>query len=90
MRATWIGHLRNGRASVARRRGHRPVAAESRSVRLACGSARRIRASVAQPDRNPDIYGIYRDPVTGQTWDGSGRLPKWLKGKQRGSYLVIG
>ncbi|WP_185634158.1 H-NS histone family protein [Burkholderia contaminans] len=46
--------------------------------------------AVAQPARDPDIYGIYRDPVTGQTWDGSGRLPKWLKGKQRELYLVIG
>lgn len=46
--------------------------------------------AVAQPARDPKVYGIYRDPVTGQTWDGSGRLPKWLKGKQRELYLVIG
>ncbi|MCA8277350.1 H-NS histone family protein [Burkholderia sp. AU30280] len=32
---------------------------------------------------------MYRDPVTGQTWNGSGRLPKWLKGKQRELYLAI-
>ncbi len=30
----------------------------------------------------------YRDPVTGATWSGRGRPPKWLDGKVKSNYLV--
>lgn len=30
----------------------------------------------------------YRDDVSGQTWTGRGRVPKWLDGKNRESYLI--
>lgn len=30
----------------------------------------------------------YRDPVTGATWSGKGRVPKWIAGKERGAFEV--
>ncbi|GAM53290.1 MAG: DNA-binding protein H-NS [Glomeribacter sp. 1016415] len=30
----------------------------------------------------------YRDPQTGVTWSGRGKPPKWIVGKDRGSYLI--
>lgn len=30
----------------------------------------------------------YRDPVTGATWSGRGREPKWIAGKDRGAFEV--
>lgn len=30
----------------------------------------------------------YRDPVTGQTWTGRGKAPKWIDGKDRNQFLI--
>ncbi|MFC7695045.1 H-NS family nucleoid-associated regulatory protein [Paeniroseomonas aquatica] len=30
----------------------------------------------------------YQDPATGGTWTGRGREPAWIKGKDRGEFLV--
>lgn len=30
----------------------------------------------------------YRDPETGQAWNGIGRPPNWIKGKDRGPFRV--
>lgn len=30
----------------------------------------------------------YRDSVTGQTWTGRGKAPKWIDGKERSQYLI--
>ncbi|KVE43481.1 H-NS histone family protein [Burkholderia sp. BDU5] len=30
----------------------------------------------------------YRNPMTGQTWSGRGRVPKWLAGPSRDDFLV--
>ena len=30
----------------------------------------------------------YRDPETGATWSGRGRVPGWMKGKDKASYAV--
>ena len=30
----------------------------------------------------------YRDPVTGQTWTGRGRAPKWLEGRKKEDFLI--
>jgi len=30
----------------------------------------------------------YRNPATGDTWTGRGKAPKWIDGKDRGSYLI--
>ncbi len=30
----------------------------------------------------------YRDPVTGRTWNGRGRAPRWLEGKNRDDFLI--
>jgi DNA-binding protein H-NS len=36
--------------------------------------------------RNPKPK--YFDPVTGQTWTGRGREPKWIRGKDRSGFLI--
>ena len=30
----------------------------------------------------------YRNPVTGETWTGRGKAPKWIEGRDRSSYLI--
>ena len=30
----------------------------------------------------------YRNPSTGETWTGRGKAPKWIEGRDRGSYLI--
>ncbi|MEX3956094.1 H-NS family nucleoid-associated regulatory protein [Trinickia sp. EG282A] len=30
----------------------------------------------------------YRDPKTGATWSGRGRVPGWMQGKNRDRYLI--
>jgi DNA-binding protein H-NS len=30
----------------------------------------------------------YRDTVTGQTWTGRGKAPKWIEGKDRSSFVI--
>jgi DNA-binding protein H-NS len=30
----------------------------------------------------------YRDPVSGKTWSGRGKEPKWLAGRSRGDFLI--
>lgn len=30
----------------------------------------------------------YRDPVTGNTWTGRGKAPKWIDGKDRAAFLI--
>jgi DNA-binding protein H-NS len=30
----------------------------------------------------------YRDPVTGATWSGRGRAPRWIAGKDRDDFLI--
>ena len=30
----------------------------------------------------------YRDPATGQTWTGRGKVPKWIDGKDRTQFLI--
>lgn len=30
----------------------------------------------------------YRDPISGKTWTGRGRSPRWLDGKNLGDFLI--
>lgn len=38
----------------------------------------------------PDLTDLvrYRNPESGQTWNGMGRPPNWIKGKDRALFLV--
>lgn len=36
----------------------------------------------------PESLVKYRDPVTGATWSGRGRAPRWIVGKDRDDFLV--
>lgn len=31
---------------------------------------------------------VYRDPVSGKTWSGRGRIPSWIKDKNRDDFLI--
>jgi DNA-binding protein H-NS len=30
----------------------------------------------------------YKDPISGATWTGRGKAPKWIEGKDRSSFLI--
>jgi len=53
---------------------------------------RKIREYGITPEQlfGPDLSDLvrYRDPDTGQTWNGMGRPPNWIKGKDRGPFRV--
>jgi DNA-binding protein H-NS len=70
-------------AEQLRRQELRGVIAEMR---------RKIRDYGITPDQlfGPDLSDLvrYRDPETGKTWNGLGRPPNWIKGKDRGPYCV--
>ncbi len=34
------------------------------------------------------VQAKYRDPVTGLSWSGRGRVPKWIEGKNREDFAV--
>jgi DNA-binding protein H-NS len=39
-------------------------------------------ADVAQQDHGAVVKPKYRNPATGETWSGRGRMATWLKSKQ--------
>lgn len=39
-------------------------------------------------DRTPKREPKYRDPVSGNTWSGDGRTPKWAEGKDLATLLI--
>ena len=34
------------------------------------------------------VAAKYRDPVSGSTWTGRGKAPKWIKGQDRAQYAI--
>ena len=44
------------------------------------GRGRRVNAGKVPPK--------YRDPVTGQTWTGRGKAPRWIDGQDRTKFLI--
>lgn len=53
---------------------------------------RKIRDYGITPEQlfGPELSDLvrYRDPETGQTWNGTGRPPNWIRGKDRGPFRV--
>lgn len=39
-------------------------------------------------DTAPKVAAKYRDPASGKTWSGRGRVPAWLSGKTRTDFLI--
>jgi DNA-binding protein H-NS len=39
-------------------------------------------------DHKIAVAAKYRDPLTGASWSGRGRAPKWIEGKSRADFLV--
>lgn len=31
----------------------------------------------------------FKDPITGATWSGRGKAPKWIEGKDRSQYIMV-
>ncbi|WP_235028253.1 H-NS histone family protein [Caballeronia choica] len=46
------------------------------------------KAPAVSDSGEPESLVKYRDPVTGATWSGRGRAPRWIIGKDRGEFLV--
>jgi len=49
-------------------------------------SGRSAKASGSKPVNK--VAPKYRDPVTGQTWTGRGKAPKWIDGQDLAKYLI--
>ncbi|HMN19855.1 MAG TPA: H-NS histone family protein [Ottowia sp.] len=76
---------------------------EARKRELADAIAR-VRAEVAEYGLTPDdifsgrksakraagakVAPKYRNPLTGQTWTGRGKAPKWIEGKDRSQFAI--
>ncbi|GAB2750678.1 H-NS histone family protein [Melaminivora jejuensis] len=44
---------------------------------------------IAEPSEKRPVAPKYRDPVTGQTWTGRGKPPRWIAGvENRDEYLI--
>ncbi|WP_213299669.1 H-NS histone family protein [Paraburkholderia sacchari] len=52
----------------------------------------RIRRFSITPEQlfGPDLSDLvkYRDPATGNTWNGHGRPPNWIRGRNRDQFSV--
>jgi DNA-binding protein H-NS len=46
----------------------------------------KTRAKSANP--RAAVEAKYRDPVSGATWTGRGREPRWLAGRERSTFLI--
>lgn len=42
----------------------------------------------SSPTKGSVVPAKYRDPKTGTTWSGRGRMPAWLVGKQLNRFLI--
>ena len=49
------------------------------------GGAKRARAANA---KKGTVAPKYKDPMTGATWTGRGKTPKWLDGKDRTQFAI--
>lgn len=51
--------------------------------------AKRERKPEKRRDRTPKGEPKYRDPVSGATWTGTGRVPKWIEGRNHAEFLIV-
>lgn len=50
------------------------------------GSKVRISKTVSKPSGK--VAPKFRDPVTGATWTGRGKAPKWIQDKDRAAFVI--
>ena len=62
------------------------VAAHKLTSQDIFGGAKRTRKSAS--DARSTVAPKYRDPVTGATWTGRGKAPKWIDGKDRSQFAM--
>ncbi|WP_374729486.1 H-NS histone family protein [Caballeronia calidae] len=46
------------------------------------------KAGEPSPEPEQEPAAKYRDPVSGATWSGRGRVPRWIAGKDRNEFLA--
>lgn len=54
----------------------------TRAVRKLNGAPRKANGAARKNGKNGSVKAKYRDPKTGETWSGRGRMAGWLKSKQ--------
>lgn len=59
------------------------IAEYSLTVSDVFGSEKKSKSAAKSP-----VAAKYRDPVSGQTWTGRGRAPKWMDGQDRGKFAI--
>lgn len=78
-------------------RQHEPKGAAARPGSLelhalVADMRQKIRQFEITPDQlfGPELSDLvrYRDPATGNTWNGRGRPPNWIRGKDRDRFSV--
>lgn len=47
-----------------------------------------VPAALPPRNRKPMHPPKYRDPVSGNTWSGKGKIPQWINGKNRDDFLI--
>ncbi|NHV25453.1 H-NS family nucleoid-associated regulatory protein [Burkholderia sp. D-99] len=78
------------RIKVARRRERSAVLAQVRELVTSYALTAREVFGQGYSDR-AKLFTVgvkYRDPVTGATWSGRGRVPAWLVGRDRAAFLI--
>ncbi len=46
------------------------------------------RPRIARITRKSSLPAKYRNPLTGEMWNGHGRAPKWIAGKPKEQFLI--
>jgi DNA-binding protein H-NS len=41
-----------------------------------------------RPPKKEPLPPVYQDPVSGNTWSGRGKPPKWIMGKDRDGFVI--
>lgn len=81
-------------AEVARRAEIAAVVTEIRTKMTEYGiTVADLKGGAKKPRSRAAVAAKYRNPVTGESWSGRGRAPKWLvdelaKGRSRDAFLV--
>ena len=57
-------------------------------TKQAAASGDALNTTPEMMDAIQSVAAKYRDPVTGQTWTGRGKAPKWIDGKDRNQFVI--
>ncbi len=83
-----IATARNQELSEAIQKARELVAEFGLTVQDIFPAGRGASKSAAKSSTGNKVAAKYRDPVTGQTWTGRGKAPKWIDGQDRAKFLI--